>query len=73
MTLQRARVSTAVDLLAYYSQNFTIKTEWDGRRMYTISVYDEKDKKVLEVVEMRAELRDVESTFEELKTKYILK
>lgn len=73
MTLQKARISTAVDTLTYYSKNLNIITEWDGGRLYTINVYNENNKRVLASDSIRGSYLDAEVRFEELKTSYILK
>lgn len=41
-----------LDSLAYYSQFVSIITKWDGEYIYTIEVYNEKTKKVVETVEV---------------------
>lgn len=75
-----------LDRFTYYSPTFSIVTKWDGKYKYTMEVFDERRKSLVETIEVEdefnywdfyAEEEDVhvldrlDDVFEQTKTKYI--
>lgn len=79
-------IRNPLDSLAYYSQNFSIVTKWDGKYTYIMQVTDERKKSVVETIEVVDYFNDwdflsdeeelpilkkLDVVFEKTKTKYI--
>lgn len=71
MSLEKSRISSMVDTLIYTSATFSITCNWDGGSKYTFNVFDEVDKKLIDIKVVSDGLVYAEAAFEKLKTKYI--